>query len=280
VNQNGRKKPQLGLALSGGAERGVAHIGVLRALEIAEIEPQLLAGTSIGALVAAFRAFNIPVKKMFKQAQEMSWTSISKFSFAKDGLLTNDEIGNIVKKHIGDVNIEDAPIPLAIVATDIRTGDKVVMRKGNLAKAVMASSAIPGIFRPVKIDERLLVDGFLVENIPISPLKEMGADVIMAVSLSTLREYREPDGILNILMNAFEIAVDINNREILRAADVVIMPKLSDIKTDDDAAMPQELYEEGLETAKEKLPELRQILEKKEKELNRGFFRRLLSFFS
>lgn len=280
MNQNGRKKPQLGLALSGGAERGVAHIGVLRALEIAEIEPQFLAGTSIGALVAAFRAFNIPIKKMFKQAQEMSWTSISKFSFAKDGLLTNDEIGNIVKKHIGDVNIEDALIPLAIVATDIRTGDKVVLRKGNLAKAVMASSAIPGIFRPVKIDERLLVDGFLVENIPISPLKEMGADVIMAVSLSTLREYREPDGILNILMNAFEIAVDINNREILRYADVVVMPKLSDIKTDDDAAMPQELYEEGLETAKEKLPELRHILEKREKELNRGFFRRLFSFFN
>ena len=277
-NDTERQQPKLGLALSGGATRGMAHIGVLKVLQEANIRPAFLAGTSIGALVAAFQAFDIPIDEMYDQAKEMSWTSISTFSPSRAGFLSNRVIGEIIERHIGDVNIEDANTPLAIVATDIHNGDKIILRKGNLATAVMASSSIPGIFTPVEIDGRKLVDGFLVENVPVSPLQEMGADVILGVSLSTLREYREPSGMINILMNAFEIAVDENVRMLLKNVDLLITPALGDIAIDDEIRL-QALFDEGYAAAQEKITVLSEILRKKEKKLNRGFWHKLLLSF-
>jgi NTE family protein len=260
VKINKNKPPRLGLALSGGASRGIAHVGVLKALQDNNIKIDSLSGTSIGAMVAALYAFGISLEDIHRQALEMSWLKISSLRFSRTALLSNKVIGEIIENFIGDATIESSPIPLAIVTTDIATGKKVVLRKGNIARAVMASSAIPGIFAPLRIDGRLLVDGFLVENVPISPLREMEADVIVAVSLSTLKAYREPNRIINILMNAFDIAIDYSTILSSQNADVMITPGLSGIP----AAESEEshlLFDEGYKSALLAIPQIQNALQ-------------------
>ena len=228
-------KPLIGLALSGGGPRGFAHVGVLKAFEENQIRPDMISGTSIGALIGSAYAFGASIEAIHKKALEMSWSSVSSFSLSKFGLLSNRVIGEIVRELAGEVSIEDSPIPLSIVTTDIGNGKKVVFREGDLAQIVMASSCIPGIFIPVQVENRLLVDGFLVENVPISPLVEMGAEIKIAVNLGEPKTYREPNGIVNIMLNAFEIAIDANTRSWLRDADIVIKPELVEIPESDDA---------------------------------------------
>ncbi len=217
----------VGLALSGGGIRGAAHIGILDALLENEIQIDAIAGNSAGAMVAALHAFGVPVKKMEELITSLNWYKIANFVLPKLGLLSNEELGDHFIKLLGDVNIEEANIPLSIVATDISTGEKVVLQRGNLARAIRASAAIPGMFKPVEIDEQLLVDGMLVENIPVSPLREMGVPCVLAVNLSADRSYAKPDGIIDVVINAFEIAIDVNMQHHLIKADFVIEPDLS-----------------------------------------------------
>ncbi|HQU73258.1 MAG: patatin-like phospholipase family protein [Calditrichaeota bacterium] len=253
-----RDLPSLGLALSGGAARGIAHIGVLQAFKENGIIPDFLAGTSIGSLVAGLFAFGIPVADILNQAEALSWTKISSLNIPRTGFLSNRILGEIVESQLGKVNIEDSPIPLAIVTTDISNGERVVLREGSLSEAIKASSCIPGIFTPVSINGRLLVDGFLVENVPLSPLREMGAQITVGVNLGALRDYREPDGIIDIMMNAFEIAVDANTFKTMRQADLIISPKLAGISRM-DSTRAQDMYDEGYQAALAALPELRRL---------------------
>lgn len=239
----------------------MAHIGVLKAFQDNGIKIDLLAGTSIGAMVAAFHAFGVPIDTMRQQAVAMSWSKVSAFTISRGGLLSNRVIGEIVERHLGKVNIEDAPVPLAIIATDIARGEKVVLREGNLARAIMASTCVPGIFTPIEIDGRLLVDGFLVENVPISPLQGMDADLIAAVCLSTLKIYREPSGMVNILMNAFEIAIDSHTRRTIRGADVIVEPNLAHL-TATDPEQQGALFDEGYTAGLLAVPKLQQQLQR------------------
>ncbi|HDP97696.1 MAG TPA: patatin, partial [bacterium] len=164
-----KRKNKIGLALGGGAVLGAAHIGVLKAMEELDIPVHFVAGTSIGALVAALYAFGKDYKQIEKIAAELDWLDVSGLSLSQYGLLSNKKLGKIINKAIGDVDFEDARIPLAMIATDISHGKEVVLKQGNVATAVMASTCIPGIFIPVEIEGKLLVDGGVVENVPISP---------------------------------------------------------------------------------------------------------------
>lgn len=250
-------QPTIGLALSGGGPRGIAHVGILKAFEEHQVVPNFISGTSIGALVGSAYAFGAEIDSIRKKAEAMSWSNISKITLSKNGLLSNRVIGEVMKGLAGDVNIENSPIPLAIIATDIENGDKIILNKGNLARAVMASTCVPGVYIPHDIDGRLLVDGFLVENVPVSPLVTFGADIKIAVSLGIPNRYREPNGIINIMMNAFEIAVDSNTRSWLRNADIVITPDIHSI----DLAEGEEagaMYQAGYEAGSKIIPELRQ----------------------
>lgn len=254
--------PRIGLALSGGASRGIAHLGVLQALQDAGIKPGMISGTSVGAVAGAFYAFGVPIERMLNCAKKMTCFNISTLTIAKTGVLSNAAIGKLIRKHIGNVNIEDSPLPLAIITTDIRSGEKVVLRRGNLARAVMASCCLPGLFKPVEIEGRLLVDGFLVDNVPISPLREMGAEVLLAVCLSRPGEYREPGNMLNIFLNACEISIDLNTRATLGAADILITPDLSKI-SDDAPERAAALFDEGYAAARRVLPEIYQLIRKR-----------------
>ena len=214
--------PKIGLALGGGAFRGVAHIGVLKVFEENGIKPNRISGTSIGALIGALYAFGIPVKKMLEIAREITWLSISHFALSKMGLMTNDEIGEIIDELLGkNRRLEEASIPLSIIATDIGTGTKVVFEQGNLADAVVASTCIPGIFIPAEIEGRMLVDGFLVEDVPISPLKNRELDMIIAVNLDVGRPYNKPDDIIDIIVTALDIAVTQYTRSMVIADSIL-----------------------------------------------------------
>ena len=217
----------VGLALSGGGIRGAAHIGILETLTKNCIKIDAIAGNSAGAMVAALQAFTVPIKTMEELISSLKWYKIANLALPKLGLLSNGELGDHFINLLGDVNIEDAKIPLSIIATDISNGEKVVLQRGNLARAIRASAAIPGMFKPVEIDGRLLVDGMLVENIPVSPLREMGVPCVLAVNLSADRGYAKPEGIIDVMINAFEIAIDTNVQHHLRDANYVIEPDLS-----------------------------------------------------
>ncbi|HDP67832.1 MAG TPA: patatin [Candidatus Marinimicrobia bacterium] len=223
------RKGSVGLALGGGAVLGAAHIGVLKALEEKEVDIRYIAGTSIGAFVGAFYAFGNNWVEIEAIAKDLNWLDISGISIPKLGLLSNQKMGELIREKIGDVSLDDATIPFAAVTTDITSGEKVVLREGNLATAVMASTCIPGVFIPVETDDRLLVDGGLVENVPITPLKEMGADFIIAVDLNGKRQPRgqKPENIVEVLLRTFDIMIQSATKHQTEKADILIQPNLS-----------------------------------------------------
>lgn len=240
----------IGLGLGGGAVYGAAHIGVLRAMEEKEIEINMVAGTSIGAFVAAFYAFGMRWKEISDGVNDLDWMDISKISLSNYGLLSNSNFGKLVIKHLGDVQIEDAQIPLAMVATDITSGECIVLKQGSVAKAVIASTCIPGIFAPVEIDGRLLVDGGVVENVPISPLRNMGADQIIAVDLNTGFSNKRPANIIEVLLNSFHFTLANVTKQKTKLADILLTPDLSKFNRYDTKQIP-ELIEKGYQSALE-----------------------------
>ncbi|HEX9019941.1 MAG TPA: patatin-like phospholipase family protein [Nitrospirota bacterium] len=252
-------KRRLGLALSGGGTRGLAHIGALQALGDNGIAPDYLSGTSIGAFAAALYAFGVPVTEIRNVARGMTPLNVSKLKLSRFALFSNEELGRLIQSRIGKARIEEAPIPLAIIAVDIGTGEKHVMRQGEVAPAVMASNAVPGIYRPIFIDGRMMVDGGIAEDVPISPLRPMGADVVVAVNLSADRQYRPPDNIVDILLNAFDIAIDEDTKAQVRTADVLIEPKLSHFPRMDVSRI-DELIAEGYRATEASIEKIRLLL--------------------
>lgn len=245
---------KIGLALGGGAALGAAHIGVLRAFREAEVEYQALAGTSIGALVAALHAFGKTPEEIADIAREMDWLEISRLSFSKLGFLSNEKIGKLVKDQIGEKNIEDAPIHLAMVATNISSGGHVIIDKGPVHEAVMASTCVPVLFKPVERNEQLLVDGGLVENVPISPLEKMGCRTIVGVDLNANRTYQRPDDIVDVLLNAMDISIDHSARVQTEEAELIIAPNVSAFSRTDHKALDA-VIEEGYTAASKALEE-------------------------
>ncbi len=246
---------KIGLALGGGATLGAVHIGVLKALDESGIKIDCVSGTSIGSLVGAFFAFRKNYDFIQDIAVNMSWKDIASISISKYGLFDNTKIEKLVEKHIGRVHFEEAEIPMAFVATDILNGEKVVLNKGSVAKAVSASCCIPGVFRPIELENRLLVDGGLVENVPISPLKEMGAEVIIAVDLSSGSSYKKPDNFFDILMNSYQTSMLSKTKIQTRGVDLLISPKLDDFSAI-DTDKTKDLIAIGYNAGKRKIKSL------------------------
>ena len=246
---------KVGLALGGGAVLGAAHIGVLKALEEREIPLHCISGTSIGALVGALYAFDVPVEKIGEIAKSMRFMDISSLSLSRFGILSNEPVAEVLKKHIGkDANIEDARLPLAVVATDIGNGERVVFRSGRLSQAVMASTCVPGVFAPVEWDGRLLVDGGLVENVPVSPLKAMGAVTRVGLDLNANRRYSKPEDIFDVVANGIDIAIDHSARIQGSEAEVRIAPDLNGHSRTDPAEVDA-LIQAGYECAMKAIDE-------------------------
>jgi len=244
---------KLGIALGGGAALGAAHVGVLKALFEQGVKPEFISGTSIGAFVAAHVAFGTSIDDLEKIATDLDWLDITGLKLSKLGILSNERLGQSVLDQFGKVDIQDADIPLSMISTDISTGEKVVLNEGPLYKAVMASTCLPGVFTPVEWDNMLLVDGVLCENVPVSPLREMGAKDIIAVDLTTNREYKRPDDIVDVLVNTFDIGLNNMIKQQISDDNIfMIQPKLSAYNKA-DTSQTEKLIEEGYEAAKKAL---------------------------
>lgn len=240
------KSKKVGLALGGGAVLGAAHIGVLRALKEHDVSIEFISGTSIGAFVAALFAFGNNCEEVEEIAIDLSWKNITSISFSKMGLFSNDKIKNFLDEKIGEKTFDMAEIPIAMIAADISTGEKVILKEGLIAEAVMASTCIPGIFQPTSIGNRLLVDGGIVENVPISPLMEMGADYIIAIDLNAKLEYDKPENMIDVLMNSFHYSLANVAKLQTQKADLLIQPDLSSFNHI-DVSQTKNLIEVGYE---------------------------------
>ena len=181
----------LGIAFGGGGMRGWAHLGVLTVLDRLGLRPDVLAGCSAGALIGAYRAAGFTVDEMAALMREQKTSSLFSLRFDGVGLLSQDNFRAYLRRHLGDVRLEDLATPLYVVATDLDTGREVVLSRGSVVDAVLASSAMPGIFAPVEVDGRLLVDGGLCNNVPVSALVHAGARGTVGVRLHN-REHLTP----------------------------------------------------------------------------------------
>ncbi|MGC9356075.1 MAG: patatin-like phospholipase family protein [Mariniphaga sp.] len=240
---------KIGLALGGGAVLGAAHVGVLKALEELDIKINYIAGTSIGAFVAAFYAFGKTPAQIEEIALKLTWMDISGISLFKNGLLSNEKLGELIAEYIGEVNIENANIPLAMISTDISTGKKVVLKEGDVARGVMASTCLPGIFIPVEMNDVTLVDGGIVENVPIDTIKEMGADYVVGVDLNAKNKYEKPNNILDVIMNSFHFTLKTAAKYQTENADLLITPDLSEFNMADTSQV-KDLIEQGYKDSK------------------------------
>lgn len=234
----------VGLALGGGAVLGAAHVGVLRAANELAIETKALSGTSIGSFIAALHAFGMGWREIEDVALELDWFDLSGLTLSQFGLLSNKKFGGVVRDLLGKRRIEESPVPLAIVATDIGSGEKIVLKNGDVAEAVMASSCIPAVFKPVEIDGRMLVDGVLMENVPVAPLLESGMHPIVCVDLMGCHIFKKPDNIVDLLLNAFYSTLKTTTAMQTEEADLRIVPDLGAFSLVDTRQVP-ELIETG-----------------------------------
>lgn len=228
---------KIGLVLGGGAARGFAHIGVIKVLESQGIVPDIVVGTSAGSLVGALYAAGNNGFALHKLALEMDEAAISDWSvpfFGKtSGVLKGEALQNYVNKAINNVPLEKLKIPFGAVATDLHSGLPTLFQRGNAGLAVRASSAVPSIFQPVKIGERMYVDGGLVAPVPVRFAREMGADFVIAVNISSQPEAQQAGSALEILLQTFAIMGQSINHHELKQADIVIQPSLGAMKGSD-----------------------------------------------
>lgn len=233
-----KRPPKIGLVLGGGAARGFAHIGVIQALEEAGVRPQLVVGTSAGSLVAAFYASGKTGAQLQQIAETMEEATFADWSLPifSRGMLRGEALARYVSTQVNGRLIESMPLPLGIVATDLNSGHGVLFQRGDTATAVRASSAVPALFQPVKIAGREYVDGGLVSPVPVRYARQMGAELIIAVDISSAPEGNAASDTLQILMQTFSImGKSINNLE-LREADVVVRPLLVGVASSDFGA--------------------------------------------
>ena len=251
----------LGLALGGGAARGFAHVGVIQVLEEAGIQPDLVVGTSAGSLVAAMYASGKNSTQLRRVAETMEEAEITDWMMPilNRGALRGEALARYVNTQVGNRLIEQMKMPLGIVATDLHSGEPVLFRRGNTGSAVRASSAVPAVFQPVKIGSREYVDGGLVSPVPVRQAREMGANVVIAVDISTDPEGSPASDTFQILMQTFNIMGKSLNTVLLKDADVVVKPALMGVKSADFAARRKSI-EAGREAMLKALPRLKEVL--------------------
>lgn len=248
------ERPTVGLALGSGAAKGYAHIGVLQVLEREKIPIDLIVGSSIGSLIGALYAAGISpimLERLAYQIRRRNWMDIS---VPKKGLIAGNKIEAIIKLLTKNLNFDQLMIPLGVVATDLCKRQTVLIKDGNVASAVRASIAIPGIFCPVEENERVLVDGGVLERVPGSMARAMGADFVIGVELG-FSDYLPPKNIYDVLIQTF----DVMGREIQKLkqydCDVLIFPKLSDVDSLDFNKVEKCIIE-GRKAAEEALPKI------------------------
>lgn len=256
--------PRIGLALGGGAARGFAHVGVIQVLEEAGIHPALVTGTSAGSLVAALYASGKSGAQLQQIAETMEEATIADWTLQifTRGVLRGEALAKYVNTQVGQRPIESMALPLGIVATDLNSGNDVLFQRGDTGTAVRASSAVPAIFQPVKVGGREYVDGGLVSPVPVRAARKMGAELIIAVDISTPPEASAASGTLEILLQTFTIMGKSISAIELKDADVLVRPSLQGVSSADFGARKRAI-ESGRQAMLAALPQLRAAIDAK-----------------
>jgi NTE family protein len=253
-------QPAIGLALGGGFARGIAHIGVLKVLEEGNIPISFVAGTSVGALIGAAYCGGVTVAELEQIATRVRFKHFAKWTLSRYGFASNQRMIGFLNSILKVKTFEELSIPLAVTATDFSTGDGVVFHSGPLVDPVRASCAYPGMFLPVKIRGRLLVDGMLAHAVPSVPLREMGAERVLAVHLKG--HWATEDGprhLFDVIGQCFSIAQEMNCGVWKGASDLVIQPDVNGYKYD-GFEHSAELVRAGEVVTRTALPEIRKWL--------------------
>jgi NTE family protein len=265
-------KRKVGLALSGGAARGLAHVGVLAVLEKEGIPIDMIAGTSMGAIIGAFYAQGKDISQIKNAVTGLSRRKIMSLvdlTLPRTGFIKGKRVKGWLKSIIGDVNFEDLKIPLACVATDISSGEEVVIKQGSVVEAVRASVSMPVIFTPAKWQGRYLVDGGLVDPVPVSILKEIGADFTIAVNVNPYianksqgnkKQNLKAPNIFNIMARTLNIMNYQAAMSGLQQADVTITPNVGHINPG-NFHRARECILRGHRAARRAIPEIKRRLE-------------------
>ncbi len=259
-----KRPPKIGLALGGGAARGFAHVGVIAALEEAGIKPDFVVGTSAGSLVAAIYASGKNAAQLQQAALAMEEADITDWTlpFFGRGMLRGDALARYVNAQVNNKLMESMVIPLGVVATDLRTGQGALFQRGDTGMAVRASSAVPSVFNPVKIGTAEYVDGGLVSPVPVRYARQMGAELIIAVDISSAPEGNAADSQLQILLQTFAIMGKSINSFELKDAELVVRPELVGVKSGDFTAKRRAM-DAGKAAMQRAMPQLRALIEAK-----------------
>ena len=255
------KPVRIGLALGGGAARGFAHVGVIKALEAQGIVLDLVVGTSAGAVVGALYAAGNDGFALQKLAHKLDESKISDWSVPDRGVLKGDALQKFVNEAVGQRPLEGLKKPFGVVATDLGNGESILFRSGNTGQAVRASATVPGVFRPVPISGREYVDGGLSSLIPVRYARQMGADVVIAVDISAQPNNQPLRGTLDVLLQTFTIMGRNLARYELKDADVVIRPQVGNVGSTDFMARHDAILE-GEKAAFAAMPQIREALKK------------------
>lgn len=259
-----RKK--VGLALSGGAARGFAHLGVLKVLVEHNIPIDYIAGTSAGSFAGGAFASGLSVEEIMDIGRDAGWFKLGKFAFSAKGLLSNSPMQAIIAEKFPHKRFEDLPIPFAAVVCDLETGDEIVFKeKGDVAFAICASCAIPGVFTPLEDENgRMLVDGGVVAPVPTKAVRKMGAEIIIAVDViaDQTKFWGSPTTLLGVFIQAGMIMLRTASKMQHYRADVVIMPKIGHLRPDELGRM-DEFIKLGEEAALEKIDKIKELINSK-----------------
>lgn len=254
------KTPSIGLALGGGFARGIVHVGVLKVLEEENIPIRCIAGTSVGALIGAAYCSGLSPAELEQVASRVRFRDLARWTISRLGFATNLRMLTFLNKILKVQTFEELRIPLAVTATDFNSGEGVVFRSGPLADPVRASCAYPGVFLPVTVNGRLLVDGMLAHSLPSQPVREMGAERVVAVNLKG--GWARADGprhIFDVIGQCFSIAQRFNCEQSRQCADLIIEPDVTGYRYD-DFEQSAGLVAIGEAATREALPEIRKWL--------------------
>ena len=242
--------------MGGGAARGFAHIGVIQVLEEAGIRPDLVVGTSAGSLVAALYAHGKTGAELANLALTMDEGAITDWAFPSRGLIRGEALARYVREQTGGQSIEQLKMRLGVVATDLDSGAPILFERGDVGLAVRASSSVPAVFQPVKINGREYVDGGLVSPVPVRFARQMGAEMIIAVDISSPPDGAATGDTMKLLLQTFAIMGKSINQFELRDADIVLRPTLVGVSGADFTSRVRALRA-GREMATQLLPEIK-----------------------
>ncbi len=258
------RRLRVGLALSGGAARGVAHVGVLRALVESDIPIDAIAGASAGALIGGCYAAGVSIERLGEMAATFRWRHTQRPSFSLLGLQSNAPMEKFLRSFLPVTRFEDLKIPFAAMVTDLRKGELIVMRdRGDLPFAIRASCCIPFVMAPIEDEEgRLLIDGGITQNLPISQTRALGADIVIAVdvNLDGVRFFDRPRTALGVLAQTFMAVERIVSDQERADADVQVVPKVGHIRWD-QTRRSKELVECGYQAGLEAIDTIKAVIE-------------------